>query len=170
MALTIPPGVDAAGRRNAIWTPTQTLSVATLTGATAVELVCYLTKGTLGVAADTERGTDERECTTQVFEVLGNTTWTVNDLEYVWEPQAAPGSATNKAYETLVPKTPGFLTLRFGVDADTAFATGDKVWQFPITVGEQVPKTPEGNAAEKLKIVQAVVVTGDVVKDGVLIT
>lgn len=169
MVLTIPPGVDAEGRRNAIWTPTLSDSVSVLTGATAVEVICYLTKGTLGVAAETERGTDERECTTQVFEVLGKSTWTVNDLDYVWEPQATAGSATNKAYETLAPKTPGFLTFRFGIDADTPLAVGDKVWQFPITVGEQVPKTPEGGAAEKLKIVQTVVVTGNILKDVVLI-
>lgn len=170
MPLTIPPGVDAAGRRNAIWTPTATLSVAVLGGATAVELICYLTKGTLGVGAETERGTDERECTTQVFEVLGTTTWSVNDLEYVWEPQATVPSATNKAYETLVKGTPGFITIRFGLDSGTALAIGQKVWQWPITVGEQVPKTPEGNAAEKLKIVQPVVVTGNYTRDGVLIT
>ena len=170
MPLTIPPGVDAAGRRNAIFTPTQTLSVATLTGATSVELICYLTKGTLGVAAETERGTDDRECATQTFEVLGNTTWTVNDLEYVWEPQAAALAANNKAYETLVQGTTGFLTLRFGITNDTALAVGQKVWQFPVTLGAQVPRTPEGSAGEKLKIVQAVVVTNNVVKDGVLIT
>ena len=169
MALTIPPGVDAEGRRNAIWTPTLTDSVAILTGATAVELVCYLSKGTLGVSAETERGTDERECTKQVFEVLGKSTWTLNDLEYVWEPQATAPSPTNKAYETLIPRTPGFLTIRFGLDTDTALAVGQRVWQFPITVGEQVPKTPEGAAAEKLKIVQSVVVTGNIVKDKVLV-
>ena len=169
MPLTIPPGVDAAGRRNAIFTPTQTLSVATLTGATSVELICYLTKGTLGVAAATERGTDDRECATQTFEVLGNTTWTVNDLEYVWEPQAAALAANNKAYETLVQGTTGFLTIRFGITNDTALAVGQKVWQFPVTLGAQVPRTPEGSAGEKLKIVQAVVVTNNVVKDGVLV-
>lgn len=169
MVLSIPPGVDAEGRRNAIWTPTATLSLAVLTGATAVELICYLTKGTLGVAAETERGKDERECTTEVFEVLGKTTWTLNDLEYVWEPQAAAAAPNNKAYETLVPRTPGFITIRFGIDADTALAAGNKVWQWPITVGEQVPKTPEGGAAEKLKITQSVVVSGNVVKDGVLV-
>lgn len=167
--LTIPPGIDASMRRNAIWTPTQSLSVAVLSGATAVELICYLTKGTLGVAAETERGTDERECQDQVFEVLGNTTWTVNDLDYVWEPQAAPGSATNKAYDTLEPGTAGFLTIRFGLLNDVALAAGQKVWQWPITVGEQVPKTPEGSAGEKLKIVQPVVVTGTVLKDQVLV-
>ena len=44
------------------------------------------------------------------------------------------------------------------------------MWPFPITVGAQVPKTPEtGNAAEKLKIVQPVVVTGSVVKDEPLV-
>lgn len=165
MPLTIPPGVDAAARINAIFSPTSTLSVATLGGATAVELTCYLSKGTLGMAAETERGTDERECTSQVFEVLGKTTWTVNDLEYVWEPQAAASSPTNKAYDTLKKGTTGFLILRFGKDVDTALAVGDKVWQIPVTLGEQAPKAREGNAAEKLKIVQPVVVSGNVRQD-----
>ena len=58
MPLTIPPGVDAEARINAIFSPTNSLSAASLSGATAVELTCYLTKGTLGVAAETETGTD----------------------------------------------------------------------------------------------------------------
>lgn len=169
MPLTIPPGVDAEARINAIFSPTNSLSAASLSGATAVELTCYLTKGTLGMSADTETGTDERECTSQVFEVLGKTTWTVNDLEYVWEPQAAPSSPTNKAYDTLKKGTTGFLVLRFGKDVDTAPAVGDKVWQIPVTLGAQVPKQREGNAAEKLKITQKVVVSGNVVQDAVLI-
>ena len=169
MPLTIPPGVDAEARINAIFSPTNSLSAASLSGATAVELTCYLTKGTLGVAAETETGTDERECTSQVFEVLGKTTWTVNDLEYVWEPQANSASPTNKAYDTLKKGTPGFLVLRFGKDVDTAPAVGDKVWQIPVTLGAQVPKQREGNAAEKLKIVQPVVVSGNVKQDAVLI-
>lgn len=169
MPLTIPPGVDAEARINAIFSPTNSLSAASLSGATAVELTCYLTKGTLGMSADTETGTDERECTSQVFEVLGKTTWTVNDLEYVWEPQAAASSPTNKAYDTLKKGTTGFLILRFGKDVDTAPAVGDKVWQIPVTLGAQVPKQREGNAAEKLKIVQKVVVSGNVVQDAVLI-
>lgn len=169
MPLTIPPGVDAEARINAIFAPTNSLSVATLNGATAVELTCYLTKGTLGISAETETGTDERECTAQVFEVLGKTTWTVNDLEYVWEPQAAPSSPTNKAYDTLKKGTTGFLILRFGKDVDTAPAVGDKVWRIPVTLDAQVPKQREGNAAEKLKITQKVVVSGNVVQDAVLI-
>lgn len=169
MVLTIPPGVDATKRRNAIWTPTSTNSVAVLTGATAVEVICYLTKGTLGFAAEQERGKDERECSDQTFETLGNVSWTINDLDYVWEPQAAALSPTNKAYETLVPGTPGFLNVRFGVLNDVAPAVGQKIWRFPITVGVQVPKTPDGSAGEKLKIVQPVVVINDVAKDIVLI-
>ena len=42
MALTIPPGVDANGRRNAIFCPTDTLSVATLTGVTEDEARDYV--------------------------------------------------------------------------------------------------------------------------------
>ena len=169
MALTIPPGVDAEGRRKVIFSPTQSLSVAELGGATSVEISCYLTKNTIGVSAETERGTDERECTTDVYEVLGKTTWTINDLDYVWEPQAEPGSATNKAYEMLAPGTTGFLTFQWGLDVEADLAAGNKVWQFPVTVGEQVPKTPEGGAAEKIKIVQPVVVTGPILKDQTLV-
>ena len=171
MALTIPPGVDAQGRRQAIFVPTNSLSVAILSGATSVDITCYLTKGTFGTSAETERGTDERECSVDAYEVLGKTTWTLNDLEYVWEPQAASASPTNKAYDTLKLGTQGFIVVRFGLqDLDAApLAAAQKVWQFPVTLGAQVPKTPEGGAAEKLKIVQPVVVTGPVVQDAVLV-
>ena len=167
---TIPPGVDAEGRRKVIWTPTATNSLAVLTGATAVPLTCYLTKNTFGESAETERGTDERECSIIVFETLGKTTFTLENLEYVWDPQAAAADPNNKAYDTLKPRTPGFLTVLYGIDYDVEPAVADKFDQFPVTVGEQVRKTPEGNAGEKLKITQEVVVTGSPVRDGAIVT
>ena len=163
MALTIPPGVDANGRRNAIFVPTDTLSVATLTGPTAVELMCYLTKGTFGVASDTQRGTDERECTLVAAEVMGNTTYSMNDLEYVWEPQdVTNNSATNKAFNLLGPRkggATGFIIVRYGIAQDEALAAGQLVDKLPVTLGPQLPKSVDGsNPAEKLKITQAVVI------------
>lgn len=162
MALTIPPGVDANGRRNAIFVPTDTLSVATLTGATAVELMCYLTKGTFGMGSETERGTDDRECTLVSAEVMGNTTYSINDLEYVWEPQDDGTSPTNKAYNLLGPRTggtTGFLIVRYGILQDTALAVGQLVDKLPVTLGPQIPKGIDGNnPAEKLKITQSVAV------------
>lgn len=169
MVVTIPPGVDAEGRRKVIFTPTLTQSIEILGGATSVELSCYLTKNTIGVAAETERGTDERECTVEVFETLGKTTWTIEDLDYVWDPQAEAGSPDNKAYEMLAPGTTGVLTLQWGIDVMADLEVGNKVWQFPVTLGQQIPKTPEGNAAEKIKVTQPVVVTGAVLKDQVLV-
>ena len=169
MPLSIPPGVDVNGRRNAIFIPTSTLSAATL-GTTGVELICYLTKGTLGMSAETERGTDDRECTTVSTEVLGNTTFSLNDLEYVWEPQDASGdSVTNKAYNALTPNTNGFLVVRQGILADTALAAGQIVDVFPVTLGPQIRKSPEGNnPAEKFKISQPVIVGQGVLFDQVL--
>ena len=163
MALTIPPGVDALGRRNFIFVPTDTLSVATLTGPTAVDLACYLTKGTFGVTSETQRGTDERECTLVAAEVMGNTTYGMNDLEYVWEPQdKTASSATNKALNLLGPRTggaTGFIIVRYGVAQDTPLTVGDLVDQLPVTLGPQLPKSVDGsNPAEKLKITQAVVI------------
>jgi len=168
MAVTIPPGVDSDGRLNVIWAPTNSLSIATIGGATAIELAGYLTKGSFGESADTDRGTDERVASKTVYEVLGKSKFTITDLEYVWEPQATAASPTNKAYDTLKPRTAGFLYVRWGKDVDTALTVGDKVDIFPVTVGEQVRKTPEGNAAEKLKIQQPIIVTGPAVRDAVL--
>ena len=163
MPLTIPPGVDANGRRNAIFCPTDTLSVATLTGSTAVELMCYLSKGTFGFSSSTERGADDRECTLVSAEVMGNTTYSANDLEYVWEPQDAAGtSVTNKAFNLLGPRTggaTGFLIVRYGILQDTALAVGQLVDKLPVTLGPQLPKAVDGNnPAEKLKITQSVVI------------
>lgn len=165
MVLSIPPGVDAEGAVTIIWTPTATLSKAVLEGSTAVAMTCYLTKGTFGESAETERGTDERECSKTVYETLGKTKWTLNNLDYVWDPQAAPADPDNQAYETLAPRTPGFITVRYGVDVDDPLTVGEKVDQFPCTVGEQVRKGRDGSAAEKLKITQEVVVTGEVSRD-----
>jgi hypothetical protein len=171
MALSIPPGVDANGRRNALFIPTYTLSAATLIS-TGIELICYLSKGTLGMSAETERGVDDRECTTVSAEVLGNTSYSFNDLEYVYEPQDAAGtSVTNKAYNNLTPLSTGFLVLRNGIVADTALAAGQVVDVFPITLGPQIRKSPDGsNPAEKLKITQSVIVGQGVEFDAVLLS
>ena len=163
MPLTIPPGVDANGRRNAIFVPTDTLSVAVLTGSTAAELMCYITKGTFGMGSETERGTDERECTLVSTEVMGNTTYSMNDLEYVWEPQdTAANSPTNKAFNLMGPRTggaTGFIIVRYGILQDTALAAGQLVDKIPVTLGPQLPKSVDGgNPAEKLKITQSVAV------------
>lgn len=165
----IPPGVDAEGRRKIFFTPTSTNSLAALKGATAVELTCYLTKNTFGESAETERGTDERECSIVVFETLGKTTYTLENLEYVWEPQATAASPTNKAYDTLKPRTTGFITVIYGLAYDADPAVGSRYDQFPVTLDAQVRKTPEGNAGEKLKITQGVVMSGNPVRDGVLV-
>ena len=173
MALTIPPGVDANGRRLAVFCPTDTLSVATLTGTTAVELMVYLTKGTFGMGSDTQRGTDDREATLVSTEVMGNTTFSMNDLEYVWEPQDDGTSPTNKVFNLLGPRTgggTGFLIVRYGVLQDTPLAAGDIVDQLPVTLGPQLPKSVDGsNPAEKLKITQSVVIGQGVKFDQVLV-
>lgn len=169
MALPIPPGVDANGRRNIVFVPTQTLSVATL-GTDGVELACYLSKGNFGVTPSTERGTDDRECTTQSAEVLGNTTYAMDALEYVYEPQDDGTSTTNEAYNALTPGTTGYIIERLGVANDTALTAGDKVNVYPVTLGARVPRKADGNnPAEKLKVTQEVAVGQGVLFDQTLV-
>lgn len=171
MALTIPPGVDANGTLNVVFMSTNTLSAATI-ASSGVEMVCYLEKGSFGMSSETERGTDERECTTQSAEVLGNTTYSLNDLVYVWEPQDASGSSsTNEVYNSLADGTTGYLLVRYGVDKDTAYTAGDVVDQVPVTLGPQIRKSRDGNnPAEKWKITQSVAVGTGVLFDQAVVT
>ena len=84
----------------------------------------------------------------------------------MWDPQGnydAATTPTHAAYEALVPGTSGYLVVRWGKDAEVALAAGDVVDVFAVTLGEQVPQTPEANS--ELYVTQVPNVTGAVYRD-----
>lgn len=163
MALTIPPGVDAQGSVLVKFVPELTApadpTVAEVTAATAIDLSCYLTKEGFKPGAETDKWKDERLCTKNVFEQDGATTYKIEALEYIYDPQE-PESLSNKAYAALPRGTSGYLVVRWGKDIENnpELAVGDIVDVWPVTVGNRVKQPPEENS--KLKVQQEVSVTG----------
>lgn len=167
MPLTVPPGIDAEGAVKVAFVPTlanpaaPTLAAVNAVG--ALDISCYLTKDGFGVGADTTKGKDERLCTKEVYETLGATTWSIDKLVYVWNPQGGTTDVTNKAYALMKQGTQGFLVVRWGKDATSDFAANDVVDVFPVSLDAQVPQKPEANS--KLKVEQAAVVSGKPQRD-----
>lgn len=172
MPLPVPPGIPSDGSWR-VWVVMAMAapgapSIATDIGAgSTVDATCLLTKTGIGLDVSVEKYTDERLCSVQVFEQNGSSTYTVNDLEYVVDPQT-PASATNKLYAAVGAGGSGYLVIRVGMPADTTPAAGQKVWVLPVAFAPSVFLPPEANTQTRAK--QAVSVTGTVQRDVALVT
>ncbi len=129
-------------------------------GSVAAE--CLLTKGGIGFDNSVEKFKDERLCTVDVFEQVGSTTWSMNDLEFVIDPQT-PASGLNKLYALVRDGWTGYIVIRMGVSSDAAWATSDKLWVAPVAVAQAVPLPPEANSMLRAK--SSVTITGTIQKD-----
>lgn len=174
MSLYIADGVLAQGAETVIYVPTLAVpSTPKLTeiGATATTAI-NLSNPLRGFSTGGDQGssTDVRLSSTQVYQVPNRFAPSLEDLNYVYDPQAATGSATNKHYETLKNGVKGYLIDRRGVAVATAAAVGQKVDVYPVTFGQQ-RRTPidPGTEGTKFEITQSVFITGDVIYDAALI-
>lgn len=171
MSLTIPAGVDAEGSVLVKFVPTladpSAPTLAEVNAVGAIDLSCYLTQDGFKPGADTATGTDPRLCTKQVFETKGATTWSIDNLIYIWDPQNA-SSDGNKAYAAMPEDTKGFLVVRWGMDVEDnpALVATNVIDIFTVTMGPQVPQPPEANS--KLKVQQKPFVDGPTYRDVVL--
>lgn len=157
---TIPAAANADGNTRYDWVPAipspAAPSAATLNA--GVPLSCYLTDDGWQPSMDQASTADNRICSTQDFEGAGRFTRGLS-VKYVENP-AVPTS--NVAYTTLIPGTLGFIVERRGYDVDLAYAATQKVWVWPVQVGQRAPQPPEANS--KLKQMQKMFVTGQVVE------
>ena len=172
MPLTVPPGIPSDGTWRVWMVPTMANpaqpSIATDIGnAGTVDSSCLLTKSGFGLDVAVEKFKDERLCTIQVFEQNGQETWSINDIEYVIDPQT-PASATNKLYAAVGAGATGkYLIIRFGMAADTAPTAAQKVWVIPVSFSSAVPLPPEANTMTRAK--QSVTITGVIQRDVALV-
>lgn len=167
MALVVPPGIPSDGSWkvsfvSTIADPTMTKIATEINAAGSVAAECLLTKGGIGIDNSYEKFKDERLCTIAVFEQNGSLTWTINDLNFVMDPQT-PTSPTNKLYALVKDGWTGFLVIRMGKASDVAWAVADKVWVVPVQVGIPTPFAPEANSTLRAKA--AVVVIGTVQRE-----
>lgn len=137
MAIVLPPSVPVDGMLKVIWVPTLAdpnapkLTEIGSGVATAIDITCYLTKdGSFKDSAEQAKFVDNRACTTEEWEILGATKRGIENLMYVYTPQAAAAAANNAAFEKLTPGLTGFFIIRRALAYETALAVGQfvSVW------------------------------------------
>lgn len=170
MPLTVPAGIPSNASWRVWFVPTMTEaqqaapSLATnINGASTVDASCLIVKDSgIGMGVDVEKFKDERLCSVQSFEQNGNTTYTMDDITYIADPQT-PASAANKLYAAVGAGANGFLVIRWGMPADTTAAVGQKVWTVPVSFAPAIPLPPESNSLTRAR--QSLSVTGVVQRD-----
>lgn len=172
MAVTFPTGVSARGNDSVIWVPAladpANPTVTELTGAAAVNVSCAL----IGFSPSVDQATftDTRLCSKQTFNRLGSATYSIDTLNYIYNPQTAgetPADADNIAYDALKAGLSGFFVHRRGLDAQSVDVAADqKVNVYPAELGAQsdVPLDPSAEGA-LIQCQQNVSVIGEVLRD-----
>lgn len=129
--------------------------------ASAVDISCYLTATGWKPSLAEQVATDERLCSTEVFEQPGRSTNSL-EVEYIDNTNSENDATFNVAKETLVPRAPMFVLIRTGKPYETPLALADKVKIYPIKPGQHNELPPEANSV--LKIGQKLFVTGPVTR------
>jgi len=120
-------------------------TVTELTGGTAVDVSCYLTRDGFGMSVDQATITDERLCSTQVFGKPGTKTYslTLTGIDNTNSPQEA---TDNLLVDTLIEGSQQYLVRRRGKAFDTPIAAADKVTVIPFQAGVKQDVAPEANS------------------------
>jgi hypothetical protein len=133
---------------------------------TSVNGSCYL-YADMVASGETNKGTaPTRACEKTEREEFGRTKFSISDIQYVYDPQAADSTDENLFKAALAPDTELYLVERVGLDArTTAVAAGQKVNVHHVRVGPQNrTKTGDGEFDE-FSITQAVSYIEDPVYD-----
>ncbi|MGJ9405261.1 hypothetical protein ACHABQ_02915 [Nesterenkonia aurantiaca] len=134
-------------------------TVAELTGEGVIDISCYLTGDGLNLTSDQAAITDERLCTTQVFEKPGRKTNTA-EVTYIDNTNSAYETDSNEAAETLVEGSNHHIVTRRGVSYETEIESAQKVSVWPVQAGMQRDVPAEANSVTRT--MQKLFVTGNV--------
>lgn len=134
-------------------------TVTELDASSAVDISCYLTGDGLALTSEQATITDERLCSTQVFEQPGRKTNTA-EITYIDNTNSTNETESNAAAEALAEGSVHYLVTRRGVAYEDAFEADQKVSVWPITAGMPREVAPEANSV--IRSIQKLFVTGDV--------
>ena len=172
MPATVPPGFISDASLRVWWVPLANLAnpsapgvAAALNATTSLDITCYLA-GDFAPDASVATITDDRVCLKQILEDMGAVTWSVDELQYIYDVQNA-ASVSNKAYAGMTVGSAGFFVARYGMDYDTAAAAGQKVDVIPVKLGPQVKLPVTRNTKGKVK--QKPFVNGPLLQDVALV-
>lgn len=107
----------------------------------SVELSAHFYPAGWNPSGSTARGTKPARLAQKVvIEQFNRTTWSLADLQYVYDPQAADNGAGNEVKQLLVEGLKLYIVERRGLDAEnTNFAVSQKVRTHYVQLGPQIP-------------------------------
>lgn len=120
----------------------------------------YALRG-FGPGGDQGSSDDIRLASTVTYENPGRFKPTLDDITYVYDPQAPTATPSNKHFETLKDGVKGYLIDRRGLPATTALAIGQFVDVYPVQFGKQRPVAIDPSAeGGKFEIIQKPFIIG----------
>lgn len=165
MTVVFPEGVRSRGNETVIFVTTladpEAPTVTELTSATAAANISCFLSGFSPTGAQ-ESAEDVRLCSEQIFEDPGDVSVSIDNIEYVYYPQAVAADPNNKPYELMKNGVTGYLIDRRGLNARTsALAAAQIVDVYQVRLGEQfrLPVDPSQQGG-KFRITQKPFVTG----------
>ena len=155
MAIVLPPSVPVDGMLNITWVATladpNAPKLTEIAAVSSFNMTCYLTKdGSFKDAAEQAKFIDARACTTEEWDMLGATKRSLENLVYVYTPQAALAAPTNAAFEKLAPGGVGYFIVRRAVAYETALAIGQFVSVWGVILGSRHEVGDTTNAVFKM--------------------
>lgn len=138
--------------------------------ASSVDISCFLYPAGWSPTGTTAKGTKpNRLCSKTTIEQLNRTTWTLGDLQYVYDPQDDDSADANAAKAILTEGTSVYLVERIGLDSDDeAFAVGQQVRVHYVTLGAQIPMGDRADENAEFYIMQSLVYKNSGPVDGVI--
>lgn len=136
---------------------------AEINAALGLNVTCFLLAEQEGVTGTTEKVALARLlCETSTTEGLGDTTFSMADMQIVFDPQAASGSDGKKAWELIQDGFTGYAVRRQGVKSgdDADVTDGQFVDVVPIETGIAIPGKSSTDAAGIYTATTAVAITG----------
>ena len=139
MTVVTPDGVQAEGNVSVVFVRGGCANPALPTLAEiagGVDLSGYIKGGSFTPTAEQNTGDDRRLASRETYQVLGRVTRGFDDVQVVYSPQDPTNAlGQNAAYKILTEGNVGDIVIRWGIDADTAYATTQKVDVVPIECG-----------------------------------
>ena len=161
-----PAGTKAYLRKKIVFVPTGTYnpdtpSLAILNAASALDVTKMFFESSSNPSQSTNLArAPKRVGDGESYEFVGESTASIGEVRYSFNPQGAALSDGVKAFEKFPAGTTGFLVYRYGLDRDADLATGQFVTSYPVEFGAQ-QETEEGDGeGAEVAIVQTVAQTG----------
>lgn len=178
MSVLFPEAVKAQGNTSVTVVQTVTTTgpkLATeVNAATSVDVSCFLYGGGAGTSTQNKGSAPDRLCSVDSFEQFGRVTYSVSDLQFLYDPQADSTDPANKARTVLTEGSDVWLVVRRGRSAQNEpYAVGDVVDLWHVRLGKQNKTTTGGGDTagefDEYSITQSAIVLESPIEDVALV-